>query len=173
MTPDRFHTLLEALSDADWQAVVDGRRVLIVDDQMLAIGPADAANAVIQAGGQADATALRAESLAEAEDLLGNYYRTHPLTEAGFTSQARRLIDQHGAENFAGPFGPPPPRTLFVDGGELLALDRNDPRHRYGAYCEIDAPMAAEAKTRQVRNWVEKGEAYARYIGMNACRYNC
>lgn len=173
MTPSLFRTLLEELVDADWQAVIDGQRIVLVDDQRLEIGDAHALSAIIQAGEASTAAELREVSLAEADDLLHNYYRTHALTNAGFNAQALRLIATHGAENFAGPFGPPPPRTLFVDGGELIAADHSDPRHRYGAYCEVDVPMSPEALAEKVEQWIERGEAHARYMAMNACRYNC
>ncbi|MCB1735268.1 MAG: hypothetical protein H6981_03390 [Gammaproteobacteria bacterium] len=173
MTPSLFRTLLDKLSDSDWQSVIDGQRIVLIDDQRLGLGGAHDLNAIIQAGDAEDVATLRAISLAEVDDLLSNYYRTHALTEAGFKAQAMKLIAEHGAENFAGPFGPPPARTLFVDGGELVAADRTDPRHRYGAYCEIDVSMPAAALAERVESWIEQGEAHARYMAMNACRYNC
>ena len=158
-----------------WEAVVDGKALLLVDDQRLEPGPAKAPDAIITPPDQTDANAagLRRESLDQAEALLYAYYRTHPLTRAGFDHQVAALLARHGAEAFAAPPGHLPRYTLFVDGGEVVAESSGDPRFRYGAYCELPRPMPDSQIEGQVRRWLERGEAHERYLGMNVCRYNC
>ncbi|MGB0723108.1 MAG: hypothetical protein ACPGU7_12015 [Gammaproteobacteria bacterium] len=173
MNAEQFKSLLDALPLADWQRIIDGEALVVINDHALDVGAADALNACLDAGQHSDAQALRTATLADAESLYDNYYRTHALTRTGFDRQAQALLDEHGPENFAGPFGPPPPRTLFVDGGEVIAADASNPRHRYGAYCELDNPLAPEAAAEKVRRWLASGEAHQRYMSMNACRYNC
>ncbi len=175
MNEQRFRELLQQVPDDQWQAVAQGQGLLLVDDQELAPGPADAPNLIIRRADDAQPSAaeLQARSLADAGTLLADYYRTHPLTQAGFNRQAAALIRQHGAEAFAAPEGQLPRRTLFVDGGELVAEASDSPRHRYGAFCELERPMPSAAVVERVKRWLEWGEAHQRYLGMNVCRYNC
>lgn len=173
MDATSFAAQLALLNDADWQAVVDGQAVLLVDDQHLAIGPAQAANAVIGTQPGMNAATLRRRSLADAAELLRNYYLTHPLTLAGFNRQVEALIERYGAAAFAALAGHLPPRTLFVDGGEIVAEPPDSPRHRYGAFCELQRPLSEAAAAAEVRRWLSRGEAHERYLGMNVCRYNC
>jgi hypothetical protein len=175
MNASTFKQLLTQLDASDWQAVAAGQCVLLVDDLRLAIGPADAPNAVFRAPpqGPVDAATLKRNMLAAADELLSNYYLTHPLTLAGFDHQAKILLGRYGAAAFAAPTGQLPSRTLFVDGGEVVAESSDSPRHRYGAYCELDKPLTEPAIKAQVQRWLERGEAYQRYLSMNVCRYNC
>jgi hypothetical protein len=62
---------------------------------------------------------------------------------------------------------------LFVDGGEVIAECADSPRHRYGVFCELESTLSEHAIEEQVRQWLERGEAYEDYLGMNVCRYNC
>lgn len=175
MNETTFRQLLNELDDAEWLAVAGGQCVLLVDDLRLAVGPADAPNAVLRAAERTpvDADALKREVLAEAGALLANYYLTHPLTPTGFNRQVQRLIAQYGAAAFAAPPGQLPQRTLFVDGGEVVAEPPDSPRHRYGAFCELERPLSGAALEARVHSWLERGEAHQRYLSMNVCRYNC
>ena len=170
-----FSQLLNQLPESDWQAVIEGQGLLLVDDLALQVGPLQAANAIIKAPeqGDCDAATLQRDSIANAEAILANYYLTHPLTLGGFNRQAERLIEMHGAAAFAAVSGQFPKCTLFVDGGEVIAEMSGRPRHRYGAFCELDRPLPASAIEERVRKWLQRGEAHERYLGMNVCRYNC
>jgi hypothetical protein len=175
MTPELFIQLLKQLHDSDWQSVFEGQAVLMIDDLRLGIGPADAANVILDTAseGGSDVNALKLASIANAAELLNNYYLTHPLTLPGFNHQAGRLIATHGAPAFAAPDGALPKFTLFVDGGEVIAECADSPRHRYGVFCELESALSEHAIEAQVRQWLERGEAYEDYLGMNVCRYNC
>lgn len=176
MNSSRFIELLQELTTTAWQAVIDGQSILLQDDQDLTIGETNAANAIIgtpDAADDATPEALRQASLAEAEAILANYYLTHPLTRAGFAVQVQSLMTEQGAMAFAAAPGQLPLRTLFVDGGVVVAEQPDSPRHRYGAYCELERPMSETEAEERVRRWLERGEAYERYLSMNVCRYNC
>ncbi|MGD2119477.1 MAG: hypothetical protein PVG66_14035 [Chromatiales bacterium] len=172
MNAATFTNLLRQLNDDAWQSVASGQALLLVDDVSLAIGPAGAANAIISAD-QTDAIQLKKNSIEQAADILHNYYLTHPLTRAGFNRQVEQLFDKHGAAAFAALAGQLPPYTLFVEGGEVIAESAASPRHRYGVYCELPRRLTDEALPVHLNKWLQRGEAYDDYLGMNVCRYNC
>lgn len=169
----QFVKLLESVSEADWQRVIAGNPLVLTEDRELVCGKPGDIHACVDDGGFGDAGALRTSCLQNAKTLYDDYYRTHALTREGFKRLALALVEEHGAAQFAGHFGVIPARTLFVDGGSLIAADATNPRHRYGAYCEIEGKPSTNDISRQVLHWIESGEAYANYLGMNACRYNC
>lgn len=173
MNENAFKQQLAELPGDDWQAVIDGGALLVVEDQKLEVGPVEASNAIIVASGEADAEALKRESLNATASLLHNYYLTHPLTLAGFNRQVENLIVQHGASAFSALSGQLPPFTLFVDGGEVVAEPLDSPRHRYGVFYELDRTLNDAAVEAHVRKWLQRGEAHERYLEMNVCRYNC
>jgi len=175
MNEQLFISLLEQLGEADWQSVIDGKGVLVIDDLYLGIGPVDASNAILCAPdeGTSDAATLKSESIADAVALLNNYYLTHPLTQVGFNHQAQKLFDEYGANAFAAPPGQLPKCTLFVDGGEVVAEIADSPRHRYGVYLELEGSLADAVIGQKVQKWLEQGKAHEDYLGMNVCRYNC
>lgn len=181
MNETRFRQLLQQLPDALWQRLLDGGGLSLADDLELQPGAADAPDLILRPGrlvreGRCDHNeldALKAEIMAGAGVILADYYRTHPLTLAGFNRQAQALLARYGAAAFAAVQGGLPERTLFVDGGELVAEAADSPRHRYGVFCELQRPLSVEALDERVRRWLERGEAHQRYLGMNVCRYNC
>ncbi|TNF95886.1 MAG: hypothetical protein EP297_11380 [Gammaproteobacteria bacterium] len=164
-----FIRLLNRLDDADWQAVIEGQGILVVDDLLLQTGPTNAPNAIIYAPeeDELDADTLKRESIDGASALLNNYYLSHLLTLPGFNYQAQKLIEEHGAAAFVAPEGQLPEYTLFVDGGEVIAEPPDSPRHRYGTFCELTQPLTDLKTEEHVRKWLERGEAYERYLGMN------
>ena len=94
----------------------------------------------------------------------------HPPSQTDFDRQVDALFDQYGECAFAALEGQLPSYTLFVEGDQVIAEPRTSPRHRYGAFCELDRPLGdAEIKIR-VRQWLTRGEAYQRFLGMNCCR---
>jgi hypothetical protein len=175
MNSTEFTRLLEQLSNNDWQRIIGGDSLLIVNDLHLETGPAQAPNAVLRAPeqGQTDGGRLKRESIEQASALLTNYYLTHPLTLTGFNHQVESLIDKLSAAAFAAPPGEFPQYTLFVDEGEVVAEPSGSPRHRYGVYCELSKPLTESALQETVRKWLNRGEAHERYLSMNVCRYNC
>ncbi|MGV6816694.1 MAG: hypothetical protein ACWA44_05415 [Thiotrichales bacterium] len=162
------------MPDEAWQRVAAGEALILVDDESLKVGPADASEAIITRGSAEQGWAsLKAESLADARALLANYYLSHPLSRSGFDRQAQELLAQHGAIAFAAPPQKLPARTLFVEEGRVIAETAESPRHRYGAYCEVQPGLSAAQIEAAVNQWLEQGEAYERYMSMNVCRYNC
>ena len=79
----------------------------------------------------------------------------------------------HGASAFAAAAGRYPQYTLFVEGDRVVAESAESPRHRYGAFCELDHALSDTASDDRVRQWLSSGEAYGLYMSMNVCRYSC
>ncbi len=175
MNTEAFVRLLEVLSEDAWQSVIEGQAIIMIDDQALETGAADAGNAIIKAADNPLETtdSLKQASLEQAADILHNYYLTHPLTLKGFNEQARMLIDTHGSEAFIAKAGAYPRFTLFVEVGEVVAEPAGSPRHRYGVFCELDHEAHSMAASDHVLRWLERGEAHERYLEMNVCRYTC
>lgn len=172
MDAQDFVTLVDGLA-ADAGVDTDWRPLRLVEDSYLAWGEGGEPDLIV-ATLPTDAGASPFDWLRDnAADLIAGYYRTHPLTERGFNDQVRGLVACHGAPAVAAPAGRRPPRTLFVDAGSVLALSVEDPRHAYGSYCELPGGRGAEDVEAQVARWIESGEAYAGYLAMNVCRYNC
>ena len=74
---------------------------------------------------------------------------------------------------FAAVAGQYPKYTLFVEGDRVVAESAESPRHRYGAFCELDHVLSGVASDDRVRQWLGSGEAYSLYLSMNVCRYSC
>ena len=72
MNLKQFIPLLEKLADAEWQAVVDGKVLLLVGDQNLMIGDAGDPGVIIKraAPGKLDAKSLKQQSLRNAGVIL-------------------------------------------------------------------------------------------------------
>ena len=175
MNDQHFKEQLEQLEDASWQAILEGHSIMIVDDQRLALGIGQAENTIVSASSFqfSDADALRREVISRAPELLCSYYQAHPLSLPGFNRQVVQLLERYGAEAFAAPCGELPERTLFVDGSDVVAESADSPRHRYGAYCELEDLSPDQNVADYVMQWLEQGEAHERYLEMNVCRYNC
>lgn len=175
MNNQEFVCLLEQLEDAAWQSVMDGQALVMVDDMALTVGDVTHPCVLVKGGKSAmgDALQLRQETIRQAAAILDKYYFIRPLSRKGFEHQAEQHIRAKGAQAFAAIAGQWPAFTLFVEGGELLAESAGSARHRYGAFCELDKPMAGVALTARVDQWLHSGEAYQLYLNMNVCRYNC
>jgi hypothetical protein len=170
-----FIAVLNQLNDDVWQSVIDGKALLLVDDEALTVGSSSASNTIINSADYSspDLTALKNTILLNAEQILAQYYLRHPLSQNGFNRQVDHLIGMHGAGAFAAMSGDYPEYTLFVEGGEVIVESAKSPRHRYGVYCEIETTVSANSMDTQVRQWLANGEAYQQYLAMNVCRYNC
>jgi hypothetical protein len=175
MNDRQFLEQLEQLGDSSWQDILAGQVLVLIDDQRLEVRPEETGNVVVSAPSlqSADAAELRREVIARAPELLCRYYQAHPLSLAGFNQQVTRLVRKYGAEAFAAPAGALPERTLFVDGSDVIAEAEDSPRHRYGAYCELEAISPGQDISEYVMQWIEQGDAHERYLEMNVCRYNC
>lgn len=96
-----------------------------------------------------------------------------PLTQDEFEHQVEALFAAHGTAAFAAAAGELPARSLFVDGAQVVVETADSPRHRYGAFCELDRVLDAAALNDYVWHWLRGGEAYSLYLSMNVCRYRC
>ena len=165
--------LLEQLDDDIWRVLLNGQPLALVDDKRLVSAAKPEDKIFILPQNADDISSLRESVIKNAEELLNNYYLSHPLSKAGFTLQVQKLVEQYGASVFAAEYPDIPERTLFVDVGEVVAEGHGSPRHRYGAYCELQEALQGEALEQFVQQWLTSGEAYELYIGMNVCRYGC
>jgi len=175
MNNQEFLDQLIQLHDPDWQAVMEGKALLMIDDLALTVGDANADTVIIKGAKPAieSAEQLKQETIKNAASILDRYYFTHTLSRVGFDHQAQRHILAKGAEAFAATAGQWPAFSLFVEAGELLAIPAGSARHRYGAFCELDKALAQAAIKDRVEQWLHSGEAYQLYLSMNVCRYNC
>ena len=95
------------------------------------------------------------------------------LSQSDFDNQVARLFAAHGPAAFAAPLFGTPQYTLFVDGETVVAESSDSPRHQYGTFCELEDKLEGAALDAHVRDWLDSGEAYALYLSMNVCRYDC
>lgn len=173
MNPTEFKSMLSALDIAQWQALADGASLQVVDDNRLIVSRELTAN-VVQLGIDGEnANALRDSCLAQATTIFEQYYITNPLSQAGFEHQVRILVEQLGARSFCAVEFELPDYSLFVEAGQVVAEGRDQPRHRYGAWCELSTASAKDHAEGEVENWIASGTAYRQYLSMNVCRYNC
>ncbi len=164
---------MSRLDPASLRAWGPDRVLRLVDDERLEWGDGRAADILLQRlPDEAQARPL-AWLDAHAEQLIADYYRSHPLTRTGFDRQVAALLERYGADAFAAPPGHLPRFTLFVDAGTLVAEPEQGLRYRYGAYCELTGAVSTPMAARRVAEWLARGEAYAAYLSMNVCRYNC
>lgn len=174
MNKTLFKKLLNKLGDSSWQQVFNGQSIIMIDDQLLKTGEENNPAAIIKSSPETEtAEQLKLETIHNAEDILNNYYLSHPLTQAGFNHQTELLVKVKGALSFAAPAGKFPAYTLFVEGGEVIAEAPDSPRFRYGAFCELDKPVVDNGIDSLVEKWIKQGDAYNLYLNMNVCRYNC
>jgi hypothetical protein len=96
-----------------------------------------------------------------------------PLSQNEFNRQVEALFETYGASAFAALASQYPKYTLFVEDDKVVAESAESPRHRYGAFCELDHALSGTALDDRVRQWLSSGEAYSLYLSMNVCRYNC
>jgi hypothetical protein len=175
MNSQELRQKLEQLDDATWQQLLAGKALRLVDDERLELADATERNLIVPAQNDSglDASSLRGLILDQARELVDAYYLRNPLSLNAFTRQVKSLMRHYGAAAFAAEYGELPERTLFVEVGDVLAETSESPRHRYGAYCELDEPLSGQALEERVAEWLDSHEAYEKYISMNICRYSC
>ncbi len=171
MGPEAFRRLLACRVVAPGTG--ERQALRLVDDERLEWGRGDEPDVIVRELPERAPQAPGEWLIGQVENLLAEFYRTHALSRTGFDRQARALFAEHGSQAFAAPPGRMPCFTLFVDGGSVVAEPEHSPRHRCGAYCELPAPLGADAASAKVDSWLASGEADTSYLGMNACRYNC
>lgn len=175
MTESIFIEQLKQLSESDWNAIFSGQGLLMVNDQFLEVGSSELPNVILstQFFSANDQDAFKQHTMETADQLYSNYYRTHPLTVYGFNDQFYRLIQKFSPNVFCASAGQRAEKTLFVEGGELMALGRADPRYAYGVFCELPHSIKSSGIVTYFSHWIEQGDAYEAYLSMNVCRYNC
>ncbi len=175
MTYNNFLNQLQQFSDSDWKALFSGKTLEMLDDQQLRITAGVTPFAILKSAGfeATDPETLKQAVLDNVEAIYKRYYRTHPLSEAGFNYQLKQLANKHGAQSFITPIGKQARYTLFVDDGEVIVEDKNSPRHKYGVFLELLNPELETNPEDAFADWVNSGKAYEDYRGMNVCRYNC
>lgn len=169
-----INTQLFQLTQKDWEDLFNGAQLVMHDDEKLTLQAQAIENifltaSMIETGA---ANELKYQAIEQAEELLGHYYRKHPLTKKGFYRKALPLIkDQE--HDFAAAPRQEPNSTLFVEGGEVVAEDQSSPKFLYGVYCELPDNIANDAIPKTVQKWLESGDAHETYLEMNVCRYFC
>ncbi len=166
---------LDTLTEQQWQQLLAGGVLEIVDDATLRISDKSSPHTLVTAEDlNADSVdALRQAIIDNAEALIQDYYRRHPLTREGFNRQARAQIEQYGAQAFAATADKPAARSLFVDAGDVVAEPADSPKYPYGVHLERDHSADQASIITAVKEWIDSGKAYEDYRGMNVCRYNC
>lgn len=170
MTLEEFTESLLNLDEGLWRDVAQGGAILLLDDERFESGPAGHPNALVA---PADGIDQRDRYRNDPESLYREFYRTHPLSLAGFNRQVKALFEALGAESFTAQEGELARRTLFVEAGEVLAQAEDSPTFRYGTYLELTPGLLSRSPADKAWQWLNSGEAYETYLSMNVCRYNC
>lgn len=183
MNTEQFKECVRALTLDELNLLGTGKSLCMEEDKTLTIGSDSDANRIITDASNLNSNpeSLREQLLEQADELVTQFYRTHPLTKTGFNQQVRLLVQQYGAEQFAAVGGQRAKRTLFVDVGEVLAEKQGEPRYPYGSYFQFSPGKSFEFTSGNgnssienlVVDWIDNGEAYEQYLSMNVCRYNC
>jgi len=173
MTIELFIQLLTQLSTTQWQSIAEGANINLVDDRELVINMENP-NSIVE---QKDIPAtqlsdVQAYVIENAGELLQQYYTSHPLSQACFNQQVNALFTDFGIDKFIANGHQAAELTLFVEGSEVIAENADSPRHPYGVYFTANENNKASFSN-QAMNWLDSGEAYETYLGMNVCRYNC
>ncbi len=173
MNLETFKQALEALTDADWQAVLDGAGIVVEQDAKLSVGNPDQAFVLYELGEETfpSAEALKQALLAQAEALWNEYYQYNPFSKQGFYRKARAAMEQVGITNFVSTPKSPSSHRLFVEGAEVVAIDQSSPMFKYAFHCQIDQELNPTALTNKANNWLNSGAAYEEYICVNVCRF--
>ena len=169
-----FHSMILALDEKSWLAVVSGQAIALNKNDKLEIVEANADHIIVSPPEKKISPELFKEKvIANEEELLNDYFQSHPVSTKSFQEQFLELTKRYGVMAFAATEGQLADYSLFVDKSELVAEGRESPRHQYGVYCEIDNNMSESEAESRVMQWVTSGEAYERYLEMNVCRYSC
>lgn len=174
MDVQQFHSAVQALTEADLQAVLDGAGLVVFQDAELRIGREDEAFVIYEIGSDAFASTadLRAHLIEQAPEYLQSYYQFNPLSKEYFNRRLQALFDEFDALSFATQPGSEASRALFVDGGELVCEAADSPRFKYGLTLKLDEKMPETAMRNKLKNWLQSGSAYGDYISVNVCRFS-
>lgn len=174
MNEQLFKQTLEQLTELDWQSLLNGHGLLIIDDSDLIVGGLDAPKSLFHVS-DFDVTSaldLKAHVTCSATEILENYYKTNPLTHHGFNRQVEAMVEEYGVEVFSAVVGEIAERTLFVEGGVVISETADSPRHRFGVYFEVDQPLSISELKDAFNQWLVNHSAYFEYVGMSVSRYS-
>ncbi len=168
---ERLSEQLQTLSDEQLSAVAQGQILVWQNDAELICTDAPTAPIMLQAGQiqAADNQALKAALLAQTESLYHDFYQKTPLSPAGFQAQVQDLFDQHSAGAFVATSNKAAAFSLFVELGEVIVEPQGAAKFPYGLCFQQSFLNSSET----IEDWLENGEAYAQYLSMNVCRYQC
>lgn len=170
-----FKGQLNALEDSLWQQLSAGDSLIISPDLSLQIvhsGHAENLLTPVNPKEKYSPQALKKRVLEQADFILETYFTDHPLTSADFNQQIQQLVDEFGARSFMATYPNTPDRTIFVEGGIVIAEQPDSPRHRYGIFLEIDNETDLHNEN-LLQKWLNSGQAYQEYLSSNCCRYSC
>ncbi|QAB14669.1 hypothetical protein [Hydrogenovibrio thermophilus] len=174
MDAQQFLTAVSALSDDDFQKVLNGSTLVVVQDRGLRLGKTDDAFVIYELGEDPFDTvaSLKQYLIDNVEDLLRDYYQFNPISKEFFQARLRELMLEHGEAAFAAQPNNLPEKAVFVEQGELVCEGQESPRFKYGLYLRLDEAMPAMAVSNKVKNWLQSGSAYGDYISVNVCRFS-
>ena len=174
MNTSEFKAALEAFADADYQAILEGATLTVVQDKALGLGKTDSAFVIYELGDDAfqTVTELKAHLIAHAEPMLKEYYQFNPLSREYFQARLTHYMNELGYMAFTAMPKVPAEYVIFVEDGEVIVEDRTSPRFKYGMYLTLDQDYQPAARENKVKNWIQSGTAYGDYISVNVCRYS-
>lgn len=165
---------LQDFPDADYQAVLDGATLTVVQDKGLGLGKSESAFVIYELGEESfdSVDALKAHLIAQAEPMLKEYYRFNPVSKEYFQAQLTHYMNELGHMAFTAMPKVPAEYVIFVEDGQVIVEDSTSPRFKYGMYLTLDQDYQPAARINKVKNWIQSGTAYGDYISVNVCRFS-
>lgn len=175
MKIEKFNRLLNALALEDFQQILDGSALVMVKDSSLAIASEKESYMVykMKDSGFESAEDLRSYLTEKSDSLLNDYYNFNPVSVEHFNKSLASLIKENGGNSFVDYPDEPSLLKIFIDGGELVAEDKNSVRFQYGLSLVLNNNISPEELETELENWVKLSLAYNEYIGLNSCRFVC
>lgn len=174
MNAQEFKAALETLTDEDFSAILEGKGLIVHQDEGLKVGPANVAYVIYELGedGFNEVASLKQYLADNAEDLMATYYQFNPVSKEYFNRELMSLFKEHGQASFVCKKGKLPEKVVFVEQGNLIVEDASSPRFQYGIYLQIDDDSSSMVKINKAKNWLQSGSAYGDYISTNVCRFS-
>lgn len=174
MNTELLQKAFQDFADADYQAVLAGDAIKVVQDKTLELGKTDDAFVIYELGDESfdSVAALKAHLVAEAEPMLKEYYQYNPVSREYFQAQLTEHMNTLGDMAFVAMPKKPAEYVIFVDDGKVIVEGRDSARHKYGMYCSLDEDYQPAARANKVKNWIQSGTAYGDYISINVCRFS-
>ena len=165
-----FEQFLNTLSTDNINKLATGTLRLSVDDINYTTSPEGIDVLDLLSGDNAD---TKETLIKNQETILTQLYATLPLCRKEFDYQAHQLINKHHPESYCKHANSQNSRALFIEGNQLISVESNDSRHKYGYYCEHHDQLQKENAIMNVMTWLESGQAYDDYRVKTHCRYIC